>query len=66
MSVILTVVRSDGELFYHSRGKLWPCWSNSTWREQATKFKTMKHAVRVARKKYRLGNEYKNWRAETI
>ena len=66
MSVILTVVRQDGEIFYHRRGKLYPCWSNPNWREQATKFKTMKYAVRVARKKYVMGYEYRSWLASAI
>ena len=66
MSAILTVVRQDGELFYHRRGKLWSCWSNPNWREQATKFKTMHYAIRVARKKYRLGGEYRSWQVRTI
>ena len=66
MSAILTVVRSDGEIFYHRRGKLWACWCNPNWREQATKFKTVKHAVRVARKKYKVGREYRSWVASTI
>jgi len=66
MSVILTVIRSDGELFYYSKGKLWLCRGDPNWREHATKFKTMKYAVRVARKKYRLGNEYKGWEAAVV
>jgi hypothetical protein len=66
MRTILTVVRSDGEMFYHSRGKLWLCWKNPNWREHATKFKTMKHAVRVARKKYKVGREYRSWEAAII
>ena len=66
MSAILTVVRQDGEMFYHSRGKLWSCWSNPNWREQATKFKTVHHAARVARKKYKVGREYMSWEAATI
>ena len=79
MRTILTVVRSDGEMFYHSRGKLRSCWSNPNWREQATKFKTMEHAVRVAPKKYTprlayenategtyLSHDLKTWTATTI
>ena len=66
MRAILTVVRSDGELFYHIRGKLRLCRVNPNWREYATKFKTLKHAVRVARKKYKLGKEYRSWEAAVI
>lgn len=67
MAAILTVLRSDGELFFHSKGKLWSCWSNPNWREQATRFKTAEHAARLARKKYRLdGIVYKGWTATTI
>jgi len=66
MNAILTVVRQDGEKFYHSRGKLWACWSNPNWREHATKFKTLKHAVRVARRNYKLGREYRSWEAAVI
>lgn len=66
MSAILTVVRQDGEMFYHRRGKLYSCWSNPNWRTDATHFKTVKHAVRVARKKYVMGYEYRSWLASAI
>lgn len=66
MSVILTVVSSDGELFYHSRGKLRSCRGNPNWRTDATQFKTMKYAVRVARKNYEVGIKYLSWEAAII
>jgi hypothetical protein len=66
MSVILTVVRQDGEMFYHRRGKLYSCWSNPNWRTDATHFKTMKYAVRVARRKYIMGYQYISWQATAI
>ena len=66
MSAILTVVRQDGEIFYHRRGKLYPCLGDPNWREHATHFKTVKHAVKVARRKYVMGYEYRSWEAATI
>ena len=66
MSAILTVVRQDGEIFYHRRGELYPCLGDPNWRERATKFKTVKHAVKVARRKYIMGYEYRSWLASAI
>jgi hypothetical protein len=64
---ILTVTRSDGEVLFHSKGKLWRCLGNPNWIEQATRFKTLPHAIKVARKKYSrmLGGYLSSWTVTT-
>jgi hypothetical protein len=68
MAAILTVTKSDGSLWYHERGHLFPTENTPFWRRYATKFKTVEHAARLARKKYRLScsGEYTGWTATTI
>jgi hypothetical protein len=67
MAAILTVTKSDGSLWYHERGQLFPIENSPFWQRYATKFKTVHHAARLARKKYRLdGIVYTGWTATTI
>ena len=67
MAAILTVTKSDGSLWYHERGHLFPTENTPFWQRYATKFKTVKHAERLARKKYRIdGIVYTGWIATTI
>jgi len=63
MPAILTVTKSDGSLWYHERGHLFPTEDTGFWLRYATKFKTVEHAARLARKKYRLScsGEYMRW-----
>lgn len=68
MPAILTVTKSDGSLWYHERGHLFPIDNSPFWQRYATKFKTVEHAAKLARKKYRLSHsgEYISWTATTI
>jgi hypothetical protein len=60
---ILSVTTSDGTVLYHTRKGL----VGYELREYATRFKTLNHAMKVARKKYsRLLNGYlSSWVATT-
>ncbi len=60
---ILSVVTCDGNVLYHTRKGLVGYESQ----EHATRFKTLPHAIKVARKKYSrmLGGYLSSWAATT-
>lgn len=64
MPAVLWVCSRQGYVFYHTRKGLVPFEQ----RDKATKFKTLEHAVRLARKKYsrQLGYELQSWEVNTI
>lgn len=63
MQAILSVTTNDGTVMFHTRKGLVPY----AQRDKATKFKTIEHAVKFARRKYRLSlsGNIRGWNAST-
>lgn len=64
MTAIVSVCDFEGQVFYHTRKGLVPYAE----KHKATQFKTIKHAIKLARKKYNLGynRQLRGWIASTI
>jgi hypothetical protein len=63
MTAILSVTTMDGQELWHTRKGL----VQYVDKHKATKFKSLRHAMKCARKRYRLTNEnLRGWCATTI